>query len=86
MSGETRPVIRISYSRTVKSFEARYHIPLELRKYFNTNRVKYEYDEDITNVDESMLSIPALSCILPFSYALGADIVLPAADRDFLKN
>lgn len=54
-----------------------------LKKYFTTNQLEIEYDVPIKNVDDSILSIPALSCLIAGAWPTGADFYLEKIDEKF---
>lgn len=58
----------------------------DLAKYFKNNEFSIEYDKDISNLDASILSIPAISIILPVAWAIGSDIYVDSIDDSFLKS
>ncbi len=70
--------------RKQKSFSVQFDIPMELRHYFNTDTIYYEYDEDITCEPDGLLYAPAISGLIPLSYALGFSIEVVELDKDFL--
>lgn len=55
----------------------------DLKKYFTTNQLEIEYDVPIKNVDDSILSIPALSCLIAGAWPTGADFYLEKIDEKF---
>jgi len=60
-----------------------------VRKFFCTNYFFAEYDRDISEVPESILTIPILANILPISWLYDSDIIVDSLDENFcncLKN
>lgn len=58
----------------------------EIRKYFSSNLFWVEYDNDIHNVNKSILQIPVVSSLLPLAWAMGADIYVKEIDQTFLES
>jgi len=61
----------------------------ELSKYFFKNSFEIFYDQNIENVDESILSIPAVLPIVPIAWACGAELFVDKLDESCfgsLKN
>lgn len=57
-----------------------------LKQYFIDLNFYAEYEEDISTVPLSILNIPALSTILHFAVAIGADINIGEVDENYLKG
>jgi len=58
----------------------------DIGKYFNTDTFFIEYDEDIRNVDESILYIPVIANVAPVSWATGARIHVKELDETFIGS
>jgi len=57
-----------------------------LKNYFLTNNFEVEYDVSIKNVEDSILSIPALSFMIPIAWPTGADIYLEKIDKTYFES
>ncbi len=59
-----------------------------LRKYFlkDTSYVQYDSSIDISTVDNSILSIPIVAAIAPIAWAVGADVMVPMLDSNYLSS
>jgi hypothetical protein len=58
----------------------------ELEKYFLSNKLYVEYDNDIQNVSRSILYIPAVSCLITIAGAMNAGFYVEELDRNFLES
>ncbi|MFC1981324.1 hypothetical protein ACFLVN_03675 [Chloroflexota bacterium] len=60
----------------------------KIRKYILKNSFFFEYDPsiDLSNVDESILTIPIVSMITPIAWAIGADVLINKIDRTYLHS
>ena len=58
----------------------------ELEKYFTTSTLFVEYDRDVSNVPESVLSIPFVSCMLAFSWVLDCNLWVREIDKTFYDS
>lgn len=57
-----------------------------ISKYFTTNCFFAEYDENIEDIDKSILSIPPLSAVITVAWATGADIYVEYLDETYLNS
>lgn len=57
-----------------------------IKKYFLTDYFYVEYDQDVTNVDKSILYIPIVSNIITMAWAVGADIYVEELDKTYLDS
>lgn len=57
-----------------------------IRKYLLSNTIDIEYDEDISMVPVSILSIPALAGIVLLAWHIGADVYLDEIDEEYLNS
>ena len=57
-----------------------------IKKYFLTNYFYVEYEQDVTNVDKSILYIPIVSSIITVAWAVGADIYIKELDKTYLNS
>lgn len=57
-----------------------------LKQYFADLNFYTEYENDISKVPLSILNIPALSTLLHFAIAVGADIEISEVDGEYLKG
>jgi len=57
-----------------------------IKKYFLTDYFFVEYDQDVTNVDKSILSVPIVSNIITVAWAVGADIYVEELDKTYLDS
>ena len=58
----------------------------ELSDYFMTDTLLIEYDRDMTNIPESVLSIPFVSCLLAFSWILDCNLWVKDIDKTFYDS
>ena len=59
-------------------------VPNEARRYLRAGEFWADYgDLDISNVDPSLLVIPALGTVLPVAYALGVPVRVPLVEANF---
>jgi hypothetical protein len=57
-----------------------------IRRCFNGDRLFVTFDQNIEKVTKSILSIPALSVVVPVAWAVGADVYLESTDACFLRS
>ena len=57
-----------------------------IKKYFLTDYFFVEYDQDVINVDKSILYIPIVSNIITMAWAVGADIYVEELDKTYLDS
>lgn len=83
----TEKYIRIN-SVSVKKKEIAFRISCSKRiqKYFFSNTIFVEYDNEIDKVSKSLLTIPAVSTLLPIAWATGANLYIEDLDKAFLKS
>ncbi|WP_372713629.1 hypothetical protein, partial [Ilyobacter sp.] len=75
--------IRVKHTKLKDNFTVEYEIEYsEGLQYFNGN-MYVKYDEDLSNVPESILNIPLLSNILPVCWFLNADLHVEEIDQTF---
>lgn len=65
--------VKINYSKNIK-------------KYFLTDHFYIEYEQDMSNVDKSILYIPIVSNIITMAWAVGADIYVEELDKNYLNS
>ena len=58
----------------------------ELSKYFFKNSFEIFYDQNIENVDESILSIPAVLPLIPIAWACGAEFFVDKLDESCFRS
>ncbi|ELZ22487.1 hypothetical protein C475_18283 [Halosimplex carlsbadense 2-9-1] len=58
----------------------------ELRPFFDDSPFYAEYGVDVSDLPESILTIPVLAHVCPVAWAAGADVRVPVADRRFLDS
>jgi hypothetical protein len=58
----------------------------DIKKYFLTDYLYVEYDQNVTNVGKSILSIPIVSNIITIAWAVGADIYVEELDKTYLDS
>ncbi|WP_436930553.1 hypothetical protein [Halosimplex halobium] len=56
----------------------------DLRPFFDESPFYVEYCVDVSDLPESILTIPVLAHVCPVAWAVGADVRVPVADRRFL--
>ena len=77
--------IKISNVRaTDNKLEVKLDFSKEVGKYFFKNHFEVYYDKNIGNVDESILSIPAVCVVIHIAWATGADLYVDKLDETFL--
>ena len=54
-----------------------------VRRFFSSEPFAVEYGIDVSGVPESILAIPWLANVCPVAWAAGADVTVPALDREF---
>lgn len=64
----------------------RFSCSRRLRKYFNLNTFYIEYDTTIDNVNKSLLTIPAVSVLIPVAWATGANLYVEELDETYLRS
>ncbi|QLH79991.1 hypothetical protein HZS55_11550 [Halosimplex rubrum] len=57
-----------------------------LRPFFDESPFYVEYGVDVSDLPESILTIPVLAHVCPVAWAAGADVRVPVADRRFLDS
>lgn len=57
-----------------------------IKKYFLTDYFYVEYEQDMSNVDKSILYIPIISNIITAAWAVGADIYVGELDKTYLNS
>ena len=64
-----------------------YSIPAELKKYFSRTRLFADYgDADISKVPQSIAAIPFVANMVPVSWFIPFNIVVPELDRNFYHS
>ena len=58
----------------------------ELSKYFFKNSFEVFYDQNIENVDESILSLPAVLSLVPIAWACGAEFFVDKLDESCFRS
>ena len=58
----------------------------EISKYFFKNSFEVTYDKNIENVDESILTIPAVCAVVQIAWAIGAELYVEKLDETFLSS
>jgi len=58
----------------------------EISKFFFKNNFEVTYDKNIENIDESILSIPAVCATVPIAWASGTDLYAEKLDETFLSS
>ncbi|WP_123539019.1 hypothetical protein [Halosimplex salinum] len=58
----------------------------DLSPFFDESPFYVEYDVDVSDVPESILTIPVLAQVCPVAWAAGADVYAPVVDRRFLES
>lgn len=57
-----------------------------IKKYFLTDYFYVEYEQDMSNVDKSILYVPIISTIITAAWAIGADIYVEELDKTYLDS
>jgi len=79
--------IKISSVRASDNkLEVELDISKKIAKYFFKNHFEVTYDKNIGNVDESILSIPAVCVTIQVAWATGADLYVEKLDETFLSS
>lgn len=64
-----------------------YSVPAELKKYFSRTRLFADYgDADISKVPQSIAAIPFVANMVPVSWFIPFNIVVPELDRNFYHS
>ncbi len=58
----------------------------KIRRCFNGDSLFVTFDQNIEKINKSILSIPALSAVIPVAWAAGADVYLESTDACFLRS
>ena len=69
-----------------KTIRATIEYSRELLRFFDDDTFFVEYDVDITDVPEAILTIPALAQVCPVAWATGAAVRVQIADEQFLQS
>jgi len=64
----------------------RFSCSRRLRKYFSSDTLYIEYDTAIDNVNKSLLTIPAVSVLIPIAWATGANLYVEELDETYLRS
>jgi hypothetical protein len=64
----------------------RFSCSRRLQKYFSSNTFYIEYDTAINNVSKSLLTIPAVSVLVPIAWATGANLYVEELDETYLRS
>jgi len=79
--------VEISNVRALDNkLEVKFTFSKKISKYFSKNNFTIYYDKNIENVDESILSIPAVLTILPICWATGAELYVKKLDKTCLLS
>lgn len=63
-----------------------FEVSKELKKYFKEYEFFAEYNHDISDVPETILSIPLLTNLLPIAWFTGATIYIDSIDKEFYDS
>ena len=63
-----------------------FNVPKELEKYFYENEVFIEYDFNITDFPNSILTIPAICNIIQIAWVTNTDLFVEKIDNNFLNS
>jgi len=63
-----------------------FSVSADIRRFFLTRHLHYEYDVDISAVPPSILYIPAVANVIHVGWALGCQIRVEELDRDFAES
>ena len=64
----------------------RFSCSRRLRKYFSSDSLYTEYDIELDNVNKSILTVPAVSVLIPIAWATGANLYVEELDETFLRS
>jgi len=79
--------IKISHIKALDNkLKVELDISKKIAKYFLKNSFEVYYDKNIENVDESILSIPAVCATIQIAWASGADLYVEKLDETFLLS
>jgi hypothetical protein len=70
--------------KTNKSLSFRMKFSAGMAKFFNSDTFYVEYEDDVSDVSESILYIPVIANIAPVAWATGANVHLKEIDAAFL--
>jgi hypothetical protein len=80
-------VDKIEFNNDGKTILYRYHHISSIAKYFNKKNPFYlNYDQDISQVHESINIIPLLSNIMPISWFVGFDVYVNELDQTYYES
>jgi hypothetical protein len=83
----SKEFIRVDDLRAVDNrLFVKFYFSDKIRRYFNGDRLFLTFDQNIEKINKSILSIPALSVVVPVAWAVGADVYLESADACFLRS
>ncbi|MGD8545153.1 MAG: hypothetical protein PVH12_03155 [Candidatus Bathyarchaeota archaeon] len=68
----------------ILKFDIAYSKPIS--RFFSSNKLYVEYEEDIGDLDPSILCIPAVSGVIALAWATGADLHIETLDQTYLKS
>ncbi|MDL0133732.1 hypothetical protein [Halobacterium salinarum] len=60
--------------------------PEELSNIFNYSKIEIEYSTDISDIDESLLSIPFIGNVVPMAWGYNIEVNVPSIDRRFAND
>ena len=85
-SSKNSKFIKISnVTASGNKLEVKLEFSKEVAKYFFKNHFEVYYDKNIENVDESILTIPAVCATVQIAWATGADLYVDKLDETFLS-
>lgn len=58
----------------------------EVRKFFSDEAFFAEYEQDISDVPKSLLSIPLLASLMPLAWATNAEVYIKELDRQYYQS
>jgi len=77
--------IKISSVNAINNkLEVKFVFSKKMSKYFTNDSFSVIYDKNIENVDESILSIPAVLAVIPIAWATGSDLYVEKLDETCL--
>ena len=62
------------------------HLPRGIKKFAESDIAFIEYDENISGVEKSILTVPIVSSLIPVAWAFGVDLILREIDATYLHS
>lgn len=83
---ESMPISVDDIIKQKNRFEIEFSYPDDLEYLFNFSTLKYEYDVDISDIDESLLLVPFVGNMIPMIWLHGVRVEVPSLDSTFFNQ